>query len=113
MNHQFEIEEFEDQEVEDLHYYPYPNDNILRCPNPVLIIDAFTGSHKFMVPGDYSPDKDTEYNKNSFRLLPNTVIEYKYLLDTQGIIYHLELNTVKLDNHKTSSKKISNASNVS
>jgi hypothetical protein len=56
-----------------------------------LIIDTFTGSDKFMVPGDYYPDEGTEYDENAFYLFPNTVIEYKYLGNAQDIVYHLEL----------------------
>jgi hypothetical protein len=58
-----------------------------------------------MVSGDYYPDEDTKYDENSFRLLPYFVIEFKYLLNTQNIVYHLELNSVKLDNHKCLVKK--------
>jgi hypothetical protein len=78
---EFDNEENEDQEIEDIHYRAYENDRILRCQNTVFIIDSFTGSHKFMVPGDYYPDEDSEYNENAFRLLPNTTIEYRYLLN--------------------------------
>jgi hypothetical protein len=102
---QFQIEEIEDREIEYMHYHPYPNDNILRYPNPVLIIGTFVGSHKFMVPDDYYPDENTEYDESLFRLLPNTAIEYKSLGNGQDILYHLELNSVKLDKHKRPVKK--------
>jgi hypothetical protein len=71
----------------------------------VLIIDTFTGSHEFMVPGDYYPDEDTEYDESLFRLLPNTTIEYKYFGNGQEIVCHLEFNSLKLDKHKHSVKK--------
>jgi hypothetical protein len=100
MNHQFQIEQIEDEEVEDMYYYPYPNDNILRCQNPVLIIDIRTGNHEFMVPGDYKPDEDTEYDNVVFHLLPNTTIEYKTSVNRPHIVYHLELNSDKLDKNK-------------
>jgi hypothetical protein len=32
-------------------------------------------------------------------LFPNTAIEYKYLLDNQEGVYHLKLNSNKLDEH--------------
>jgi hypothetical protein len=59
-----------------------------------------------MVPGDYIPDEESEIDENAFRLLPNTAIEYKYLLNGQDIVYHLELNSVKLDKRKRPVKKI-------
>jgi hypothetical protein len=63
---QFEIEALEDEEVGDMLYHPYPNDNIYRCPNAVLIIDIRTSNHKFMFPGDYVPDEDTQYDEDLF-----------------------------------------------
>jgi hypothetical protein len=50
-------------------------------------IDTFTGTHKFMVPGDYYPDEDTEFDNVVFHLLPNTTIEYKTLVNAQRIVY--------------------------
>jgi hypothetical protein len=32
---EFEIEEIENEEVEDVHFHPLPNQNVLMCPNPV------------------------------------------------------------------------------
>jgi hypothetical protein len=53
-----------------------------------------------MVSGGYYPDKDIEYDNVVFHLLPNTAIEYKTSVNGQRIVYQLELNSVKLDNHK-------------
>jgi hypothetical protein len=73
---QFQIEEVDNDVVEDMHYHPYPNNNILRCQNPVLIIYTLTGSHKSMVGGDYYPDEDKEYQKMMRMLL----VYYEILL---------------------------------
>jgi hypothetical protein len=88
-----------------MHYDLYLNDSILRCPNPVLITDLRTGSHFFMVPGDYVPDKDTEFDNVVFHLLPNTTIEYKSSVNGQRFVYHLELNSDKIDEFKRQVKK--------
>jgi hypothetical protein len=105
MNHQFEIEVLEDEEIEDMRYYPPPNADILRCPNSVLIIDICTGSHKFMVFDDYYPEEHIECDGDLFRVLPNTTIEYESLVNGQTIVYHLDLNSLKLDKHKRPVKK--------
>jgi hypothetical protein len=78
---QFQIAEFENAEVENLNFYPHPYEIVLSYPNPILIIDTRTGSYKFIIPGDYHPDEDTDYDENAFYLLPNTAIEYHYLLN--------------------------------
>jgi hypothetical protein len=83
-----------------MRYHLYPNDNILRSPNLVLIIDLRTGSYQFMVSGEYIPDEESKIEEQAFRLLPNTAIEYMYLLNDQDIVYHFELNSIKLDNRK-------------
>jgi hypothetical protein len=38
----FEIEEIENEEVEDMYFYRAPHQNVLRCPNPVFVIDTHT-----------------------------------------------------------------------
>jgi hypothetical protein len=48
-----------------------------------------------MVSGDYHPDNETEFD-DVFYLLPNTTINYK-TTDSRCFIYHLELNSDKLD----------------
>jgi hypothetical protein len=57
-----------------------------------------------MVSGDYYPD-ESNIDENSFCLLPNSSIEYRYLLDGQDFIYHLELKSVKSDDRKYPVKK--------
>jgi hypothetical protein len=99
---QCDIEALEDEEVEDMHYYPHPNAGILRCPNPVITRNP---SHEFMVTGDYYPDLDTEYDGEIFRLFPNTTMEYECLVHGQGFVYHQVLNNVKVDKHKRPVKK--------
>jgi hypothetical protein len=53
-----------------------------------------------VVPGDYVPDVDTEFDNDIFYLLPNTTIEYKTSVNRPVIVYHLELNSDKLGKDK-------------
>jgi hypothetical protein len=69
---------------------------VLRCPNPVLITDLRIGSYFFMVPGNYYPDNNREFDNYDFYLLPNTTIDYK-TSTSRRIVYHLEPNSHKLD----------------
>jgi hypothetical protein len=95
-----QIQALLDEEVEDMHKFG----KVLRCPNQVLIIDLCIGSYYFMVPGNYSPDNNTEYDNYDFYLLPNTTIDYKGSTSIH-IIYHLELNSNKLDKFNHSVRK--------
>jgi hypothetical protein len=99
-----EIRALVDEEAEDKYYHPFPNSKILRSPNPISINDLRTGIHFLMVPGDYYPDNDTEFDDLVFYLLPNTTIDYK-TTDSRRIIYHLELNSDKLDEFNHPVKK--------
>jgi hypothetical protein len=101
---QEEIQALEDEVVEDMHYDPYLNGDILRCPNPILITDLRTGSYNFIVPGDYVPDNNTEFDNYVFYLLSNTTIEYK-TSSSRRVIYHLELNSNKLNKFNRPVKK--------
>jgi hypothetical protein len=77
---QQEIEEIENEVVEDMHFHYPPHSNVLRCPNPEMIID-------------------TDFDDIYFYLLPNTTIDYKSLIG-KCYIFHLELNSDKLDENQ-------------
>jgi hypothetical protein len=55
----------------------YIHDNILICPHPVLITDILTGSYRFMVPGYYVPEDETDYDDIIYYLSHNTTLDYK------------------------------------
>jgi hypothetical protein len=101
---QQDIEEMENEVVEDVHFHYPPHNNVLRCPNPVLIIDTRTGSHFFMVSGDYVPDDDTDFDHTYFYLVQNSTIDNKTSVDKR-YIFHLELNSDKLDENGNPIKK--------
>jgi hypothetical protein len=60
-----EIQALLDEEAEE---HMYMQGTVLRCPNPVLITDLRTGSYFFMVPGNYYPDNNTEFDNYNFYL---------------------------------------------
>jgi hypothetical protein len=101
-----DIEEIENEVVEDIHFHYPPHANVLRCPNPVLIIDTLTltGSYFFMVAGDYVPDDHTDIDHTYFYLVRNSTIDYKTLVGKR-FIFHLELNSDKLDENGNPIKK--------
>jgi hypothetical protein len=52
-----------------MHFLASPNQLILRCANPVLIIDLLTATSQFIVPGNYIPDL-SNLEEEAFHLLP-------------------------------------------
>jgi hypothetical protein len=55
----FDSKEIENIEVMDMHFRVYPHQNVLRCQNPVLIINLRTVTYQFMISGDYIPDDES------------------------------------------------------
>jgi hypothetical protein len=97
-----DIQAIEDEVVnEDMHMYR----KVLRCPHPVLIIDLITSSYEFMAPGSYVPRDHTAYDDIIYNLLPNTTIDYISSEHGRDVVYHLELNSNKIDKYNRPVKK--------
>jgi hypothetical protein len=98
------IEEIENEVAQDMHFHYPPHNNVLRSPNPVLIIDTRTDSHFFMVSGDYVPDDHTDFDHTYFYIVPNPTIDYKTSVGKR-LIFLLDLNSDKLDENGNPIKK--------
>jgi hypothetical protein len=102
---EFESEDTDSEEILNMQFKLLTDENILMCLNPVFLTDLLTGSYQFIVPRNYIPD-ESNLEERAFELLkPNTAIEYKFVLDAQECIYHLELNSRKLDEYNPSVPK--------